>query len=89
VEELEADSGIHEILGEVQEKTAFLPDYGLKASVSEREINPVQDEAETWPAVSAGTSLSGLIGGVMTLILTGLIGIGIGIVKRRRKIGTA
>ena len=34
-EELEATGGIHETLGDVQQKIAFLPDYGFKASTSE------------------------------------------------------
>jgi cobalt/nickel transport system permease protein len=89
VEELEADDGIHETLGEIQQKTAFLPDYGFKASEGEEDIVPVQEEAEVWPAVSTGTSAAGLIGGLMTLVFAGMIGMGISIAKRRGKTGTA
>jgi cobalt/nickel transport system permease protein len=88
--ELEAaGGGIHEILGEVQQKTAFLPDYSFKVSESEEEINAAKEEAEAWPAVSTGTSAAGLIGGLMTLVLTGAIGMGISMAKRRGKKGTA
>ena len=56
--------GVHQALAGVQEKTAFLSGYGFK----------------TKTAVSAGTSVAGLVGGLMTLVLAGLIGYGL---KRR------
>lgn len=70
------EDGVHKSLADIQAKTAFLPDYGFKASGSE----PAHEEAaspaaEAWPAVSAGTSVSGVVGGVMTLALACLIGI--------------
>jgi cobalt/nickel transport system permease protein len=79
-EELETSEQVHASLADIQGKTAFLPDYGFKKSES--------DEAETgdpaWPAVDPGTSVSGLIGGALTLVLAALIGI----VLKRRKIKT-
>ncbi len=89
VEELEAAGGIHETLREVQQKTAFLPDYSFKVSESEEEIKAAQEEEEAWPAVSKGTSVSGVIGGLMTLVFAGMIGMGINIAKRRGKTGAA
>jgi cobalt/nickel transport system permease protein len=89
VEELEAAGGIHETLGEVQQKTAFLPDYGFRSSESEEEIVPVQEEEEAWPVVSTETSAAGVIGGLMTLVFAGMIGVGISMAKRRGKTGTA
>lgn len=89
VEELEAAGGIHEILGDVQQKTAFLPDYGYQASESEGEIIPVQYEEKVRPAVSAETSAAGFIGGLMTMVFAGMIGVGISIAKRRGKTGAA
>ncbi len=80
-EELESpEAGIHEGLAKVQEKTAFLPDYGFKsaeavpetAALAEHAASP---EAEPWPAVNAGTSVSGLVGGLMTLVLACLMGL--------------
>lgn len=65
----EPDSGVHAGLAGLQEKTAFLPDYGFKTSGEEP-----AEEAEVWPAVNAGTSVSGLIGGLITLLAAGLIG---------------
>lgn len=76
-EELESpEAGIHESLAKVQEKTAFLPGYGFKST--EAETVPAEHaapEPEAWPAVSAGTSVSGIVGGLMTLALACLIGI--------------
>lgn len=73
-EELESpENGMHALLAEIQEKTAFLPDYSFK-TVSEN--SPVETEAPAaWPAVDAGTSASGIIGGSMTMVLAGAIGL--------------
>jgi cobalt/nickel transport system permease protein len=86
--EPEAHDGIHEKLSEIQSKTAFLPDYDFKASESGQE--PAGAESESaWPSVSSGTSVSGIVGGVLTLVLTGTIGMIISMIKRRRKKATA
>ena len=77
-EELESSEKIHASLADIQEKTAFLPDYGFKKSEPETSENPA------WPAVDYGTSVSGLIGGALTLVLAVLIGI----VLKRRKINS-
>jgi len=65
---------IHDNLARVQEQTAFLPDYGFK-SPAEPEGTAQAAEAETWPSISAGTSVSGIIGGTMVLILASCIGL--------------
>jgi len=75
-----AESGIHTGLAAVQEKTALLPDYGFKAPKSEATA-----EEEPWPAVSAGTSLSGIAGGAMTLALACLIGLALKFSSRRNR----
>ncbi len=77
-EELENPDGIHKSLQHLQENTAFLPDYGFKVGSGESE--PATEETEPWPAVSTGTSVSGLVGGALTLLIAGLIGFGL---KRR------
>ncbi len=74
-EEIEgANAGLHESLASVQEKTAFLPDYAF----------PAGEEAEggeaAWPAVDAGTSTSGIVGGALTLA----IAVAVGLVLKRR-----
>ncbi|MEI6564108.1 MAG: energy-coupling factor ABC transporter permease [bacterium] len=72
---------VHQTLAAMQSKTAFLPDYGFtpKAKTS-REPNGTVPES--WPAVKAGISVSGIVGGFMTLILAILIGFAL---KARRK----
>ena len=63
-------------LAGLQEKTAFLPDYGF------RESKKGESSGDEWPAVDPGTSLSGLLGGTLTLITLVLIGV---LLKRRKK----
>jgi len=83
-EELEAPEGIHQTLAAIQEKVAFLPDYSFKAQEQETSAHAAETEA-AWPAVDAGTSVSGLAGGAMTLLLAGVIGFCINLVKKRNK----
>ncbi|MDP8257175.1 MAG: energy-coupling factor ABC transporter permease [Candidatus Alcyoniella australis] len=82
-EELETPGAeVYDKLAGLQERTAFLPDYGFKTA----EQDEAQHEAEeAWPAVQAGTSVSGLIGSVLTLLLATLIAF----VLKRRKTATA
>jgi cobalt/nickel transport system permease protein len=94
-EELEApDQGLHSLLGALQEKTAFLPDYSFrkaeemegpaKSHEGEAIAKPGKGKEEEWPNVSAGTSVSGLIGGAMTMAMAGLIGLGLRRFQRSR-----
>ncbi|MCJ7596798.1 MAG: energy-coupling factor ABC transporter permease [Desulfobacterales bacterium] len=71
------DPGIHATLGRVQEKTALLPGYGFKDPKASG-----AEEEETWSAVDPGRSVSGLVGGALTLALSILIGL---ILKKRRR----
>lgn len=88
--ELEAPDGIHKALSEIQSKTVFLPDYSFKTSESEKPEEPAGKEAEeAWPAVNAGTSVSGIVGGILTLALAVFTGLVISMVKRRKKRATA
>lgn len=76
-EELEApDNGVHAALSRVQEKTAILPDYEFGTTEA------AGPGAERWPAVSAGKSVSGLVGGAFTLVLVGAIGL---LLQRRQR----
>ncbi len=69
-EELEApDVGIHRTMTDIQERTSVLPDYDYKHSEAE------ENEADNWPAVNAGTSLSGVVGGLITLMIACAIGL--------------
>ncbi len=60
------EHGVPAALKSVQEKTAFLPDYGFKPPEG---APKGKEEAPAWPNVDAGTSLSGLIGGILVLAL--------------------
>ncbi len=77
-----AEVRVHRELAAVQEKTAFLPGYGFKAG--ETEAAPAEGAApEPWPAVSAGTSVAGIAGGLMTLALACLVGFALRAGSRR------
>ncbi len=69
---------VHRTAAGIQEKTAFLPDYGFPA---ENGAAAGGSEAETavpaeseWGAPNAGTTVSGLVGGALTLLLAGFLG---------------
>lgn len=70
VEEMESGEKVHGMLAAVQEKTAVLPDYGFRRP----ETVTQAEEAVAWPAVDAGTSVSGLVGGALTFLFVLLIG---------------
>jgi len=81
-EEMQApEEGIDSGLAKVQEKTAFLPGYGFKAAEAD-DAEASAEEPDAWPAVDAGTSVSGLVGGLITLAIAALIGYSL---KARRK----
>jgi cobalt/nickel transport system permease protein len=69
---------IHSSLAEVQKKMAVLPDYGFPKAEEAAEHS-----GDRWPVIDKGTSLSGVIGGALTLFLAGMLGV---ILKRRRKV---
>lgn len=69
------ESGVHQQLAGLQEQTAFLPDYGFKpAEPTIVTTVPTGPEPDPWPSINAGTSISGIVGGVLTLILATLAG---------------
>ncbi len=69
------ESGVHQRLAGLQEQTAFLPDYGFKqAEPGIATTIPAGPEPDPWPSINAGTSVSGIVGGVLTLILATLAG---------------
>ncbi|OPY62189.1 MAG: Fused nickel transport protein NikMN [Pelotomaculum sp. PtaU1.Bin065] len=86
-EELEAPEGIYQTMSDIQGKTAFLPDYNFKATENNiAETDAAEGEAEeaSWPAVSSGTSLAGLAGGILTLALAAATGFFINMLKKRK-----
>jgi cobalt/nickel transport system permease protein len=65
----------------IQEKLAFLPDYDFKKPEGEKGGKPEEQKGEgkgeSWPEVSAGKSLAGIIGAALTLLMAGAIGLGL------------
>jgi len=79
-EELPApEEGIHHLLAGIQEKTAILPDYGFRT----HEPEPAGQEPTppSWPAVEKGTTIAGLVGGGLTLLMA----VAIGFLFRKRR----
>jgi cobalt/nickel transport system permease protein len=80
------EKGLHLLSARLQEKTAFLPDYGfIKTETdkhAESHVSPPPETKEPWPAVNPGTSASGLIGGAMAMGLAGFVGFTL---KRRQR----
>jgi cobalt/nickel transport system permease protein len=76
------DTGVHHWLARLQARVALLPDYALPASAQAAApaAAPKQD-APTWPAVDAGTSLAGVVGGAITLALVWVAAL---LLRRRR-----
>lgn len=72
-----AEPGLHAALVAVQERTALLPGYAFK------ERGTAGDPSQALLRERAGTSAAGLLGGLLTLLLTGLVGLGL---KYRRRI---
>ena len=66
-----SDSAVHEQAGALQEQTTVLPDYAFPASDAEG----AGEAAPAWPAVDAGTSVSGIVGAGAVLALVALVGI--------------
>lgn len=71
--ELQASDKIHEFFAAIQEKTAFLPDYSFKSTGE----NSANSHAET--------SVSGIVGGTMTLGLAAAAGIALTAIKKKRR----
>ncbi len=76
-EELTASKeGAHGVMGRIQERLAFLPDYDFKKPEG-AEAEKEATKEEGWPNVSTGKSLAGILGAGMTLLLAGVIGFGL------------
>jgi cobalt/nickel transport system permease protein len=85
-EELEAPRGLHETMSSIQDNTALLPDYGFKPAI---EGETGTGDVSSWPAPSAGTTVSGIIGSSIVFVLSSVTGLVIWLFKRRKKAGTA
>jgi cobalt/nickel transport system permease protein len=65
------EHGVPAALKRAGEKTAILPDYRFKTPADGTQA---KEEAPSWPNVDAGTSVSGLVGGVLVLAVAFGIG---------------
>lgn len=72
--ELEANGSTYDVMGAIQQATAFLPDYSFKNAGDS--------------AAMAGTTVSGLLGAMMTLALAGIAGALITKTKRKSDVKT-
>jgi cobalt/nickel transport system permease protein len=81
--EIEASGGVHKTLEGVQEKTSILSDYSFKADKN-NEKGDIKEE-KAWSNVNVQTSVSGIVGGSLTLALAVFTGIIISIVKGRKR----
>lgn len=67
-------------LNNIQEKTAFLPDYGFKPAANQPEA---QKAPPVWPSVDPGTTVAGVVGAAVVLMFIFLIGFAIRLFKKR------
>jgi cobalt/nickel transport system permease protein len=81
-EELQSRDKVHDTVAKIQDKTVILPDYGFKKN--EKEPAPENSKAPSWPDVNAGTTFSGLVGGGITLLVAGIIGLVLRLVKKSK-----
>jgi len=86
--ELEAKGRIYEVMSGLQDKIAFLPDYSFKTDGEDNQDGQTSEVVEAWPAVSPGTSVSGIVGGGLTLLLAMSVGVVIRMSKRKKKKAT-
>lgn len=73
----EKESRVSDNLSKLQEKTAVLPDYSLPSKAKE-------EGSPAWPVVDPGTSLSGILGGIMVLGLVVIFGFTIKLVRKMK-----
>jgi cobalt/nickel transport system permease protein len=74
------EQGLHQVLAVVQEKTALMPDYSFKKPVeSENNPDPKHNNDE---GRKLGTTVSGLLGTIVVLVLAYLSG---SILKNRKQ----
>jgi len=74
----ERQNPISGIVSKIQKKTAILPDYSLPSTSKE-------EEKPSWPAVDTVTSLSGLLGGIMVLVVVVIFGIGMRVLRKKMR----
>lgn len=79
----EAETGIAPALKSLQEKTAFLPEYGFKKPDGTAEGGGTEQGEPSWPAIDPGTSVSGIVGSLMVLAFVLAAGFVIRLFRRK------
>ncbi|MCJ7498641.1 PDGLE domain-containing protein, partial [bacterium] len=70
----EPEGEVHRSLANLQKKTALLPDYRLDKE--DKQVGTDLDEGSAArPSTEPGTPLSGFVGGILTLLLAGALGL--------------
>lgn len=77
----EQTQGIYAILKQAQEKTVLLPDYNFMSANKEK---PETGKAAAWPGIEVGTSVAGILGGVIVLSMIALFGFILKTFKKRK-----
>ena len=80
VGELTVEGSVHDTAAMVQGKTTLLRDYGF----SDGSDGDSQAADSVWPAVDPGTSISGVLGAALTLVLAAGVAVLIRTFRRRR-----
>lgn len=83
--ELKSPDGIHKTLSEIQSKIALLPDYGFKTKEGENLEESVMSTENSGTSINAGTSVSGIVGGALTLVLAAFTGFIISTMKKKKR----
>lgn len=78
--EIETKSNFTKNLLKIQNKISFLPDYNFKNSEKVQENN--KKDISTWLSANSGTSISGIIGGFITLGFIIIVGLSITMIKK-------
>lgn len=78
--EIDTKSNFNKNLLKIQNKISFLPDYNFKNS--EKVQESTKKDIGTWLSVNSGTSISGIIGGFITLGFIIVIGLSITLIKK-------
>lgn len=73
--------GMSQRLKELQEKIAFLPNYNFKSASGDKTD---QQASPAQTGIYAGTSLSGIVGGAVVLILIMLVAFGIRLTRKKK-----
>lgn len=74
--------GIHSLFAAFQQKVSFLPDYDFK-NTEEKSIKSASGNSTK--KIKTGVTLSGILGGLLTLLFTVAVGFLVKVKKRRRE----